>query len=107
MIDEAMVPLVLAGADETTGEALTAATELVTPLRRNIHFEIDQDYANVSLTDAGIDLVEARAGGVNLYDGQNNELLTDIHLALHARELVRRDVDYLVEIGRASCRERV
>src|SRR5690625_3838923 len=96
MIDEAMVPLVLAGADETTGEALTAATELVAPLRRNVHFEIDQEHANVSLTDAGIDLVEARAGGVNLYDGQNNELLTDIHLALHARELVRRDVDYLV-----------
>jgi len=96
MIDEAMVPLVLAGADETTSEPLKAALELVAPLRRNVHFEIDPDHANVSLTDAGIDLIEARAGGVNLYDGQNNELLTDVNLVLHARELVQRDVDYLV-----------
>lgn len=96
MIDEGMTPLVLAGTDETTSESLIEATELVMALRRNVHFEIDGDHATVSLTDAGIDLVEARAGGVNLYDGEHSELLTDVNLALHARELVQRDVDYLV-----------
>ena len=100
MIDDGMTPLVLAGANEATGESLAAATELVAPLRRHVHFEIDGDHATVSLTDAGIDLVEARAGGVNLYDGEHSELLTDVNLALHARELVHRDVDYLVEEDR-------
>lgn len=96
MIDEGMTPLVLAGTDELSTESLYEATELVKALRRNIHFEIDIDHTTVSLTDAGIDLIEARAGVVNLYDGKHNELLTDVNLALHARELVRRDVDYLV-----------
>lgn len=96
MIDEGMTPLVLAGTDETTSESLADATELVMALRRNVHFEIDGDHATVSLTDVGIDLIEARAGGVNLYDGEHSELLTDVNLALHARELVQRDVDYLV-----------
>lgn len=96
MIDDGMTPLVLAGTDETTSESLADATELVMALRRTVHFELDGDHATVSLTDAGIDLIEARAGGVNLYDGEHSELLTDVNLALHARELVQRDVDYLV-----------
>ncbi|MGM7666205.1 DEAD/DEAH box helicase [Microbacterium sp. A93] len=96
MIDEGMTPLVLAGSDEAAGETLIEATELVSHLQRGIHFETDADRSTVSLTDAGIDLVEQHAGGVNLFDEEHSDLLTRVNLALHAQELVQRDVDYLV-----------
>ncbi|QAY61895.1 accessory Sec system translocase SecA2 [Microbacterium protaetiae] len=96
MIDEGMTPLVLAGSDEAAVESLVDATALIAPLQQDVHFEVDADRATVSLTDAGIDLIENRAGGVNLFDAEHIGLLTRVNLALHARELVQRDVDYLV-----------
>lgn len=96
MIDEGMTPLVLAGSDDTAGESLAEATHLISGLQDGIHFTVDADHTTVSLTDTGIDLIEERAGGVDLFGEQGNGLLTRINLALHARELVQRDVDYLV-----------
>ena len=99
MIDEAMSPLVLAGDSPDEADDLATATELAELLRPGLHFEIDDDQATVSLTDAGLDLLEHRLDGVNLYDADHAATLTRINLALHARELVRRDVDYLVVDG--------
>lgn len=96
MIDEGMTPLVLAGSDEAAGESLIEATQLIVDLRQDIHFVVDADQATVSLTDTGIDLIEERAGGVNLFKMEHSDLLTGVNLALHARELVHRDIDYLV-----------
>lgn len=96
MIDEAMSPLVLAGSSENEFEDFALADRLVAALDKGIHFAIDADHATVSLTDAGIDLLERRLGGVNLYDTPHTDTLTRINLALHAHVLVQRDVDYLV-----------
>lgn len=96
MIDEAMVPLVLAGASEHSADNLTEATLLVEELDRARDFTVDADHATVTLTDTGLDRLEARLGGVNLYDSEHIATLTRINLALHARVLVRRDIDYLV-----------
>lgn len=96
MIDEAMSPLVLAGTSTETPEDFTLADALVQELDSGVHYAIDADQATVSLTDAGLDLLENRLGGVNLYDTAHTGTLTRINLALHARVLVRRDVDYLV-----------
>src|SRR5699024_69755 len=54
----------------------------------------------VSLTDAGVDRVEAELG-VELF-GHNSETLAAVNLALHARALVKRDVDYLVVDARIT-----
>lgn len=96
MIDEAMVPLVLAGTSDHRGDDFTEATLLVENLDDERDFTIDADHATVTLTDAGLDRLEAQLGGVNLYTGEHVTTLTRINLALHARVLVRRDVDYLV-----------
>lgn len=96
MIDEAMSPLVLAGTSTETPEDFTLAHALVQKLDSGVHYAIDADQATVSLTDAGLDLLENRLGGVNLYDTAHTPTLTRINLALHARVLVHRDVDYLV-----------
>lgn len=99
MIDEAMVPLVLAGTSDHRADDFTQATLLVEELEDERDFTIDADRATVTLTDAGLDRLEAQLGGVNLYAGEHIATLTRINLALHTRVLVRRDVDYLVADG--------
>ncbi len=96
MIDEAMSPLVLAGSSEDELEDFALADRLVAALDDGVHFSMDADRATVSLTDAGIEVLEQRLGGVNLYDMPHTDTLTRINLALHAHVLVQRDVDYLV-----------
>jgi len=96
MIDEAMTPLVLAGADESAAADLGSVTAIVSRLDDRIHFATDDDRSNVSLTEAGIDEVE-RSTGDPLFEG--GDTLTLVNLALHARVLVHRDIDYLVEDG--------
>ncbi|MFW6599749.1 accessory Sec system translocase SecA2 [Propionibacteriaceae bacterium Y2011] len=96
MIDEAMTPLVLAGTSDDSGQEFVEATSLVADLVEHDHFDVDPERLNVALTDAGLDLVEHELGVDNLYAEANLPTLTKINLALHARVLVHRDVDYLV-----------
>lgn len=100
MIDEAMTPLVLAGTGSDDAQDLMLATELAATLEPDTDFAVDADGATVTLTDAGLDLIEARLGGVNLFDTEHSGTLTRVNLALHARALVHRDVDYLIADGR-------
>ncbi|CAN5233523.1 accessory Sec system translocase SecA2 [soil metagenome] len=99
MIDEAMVPLVLAGTSDDPAQDFTEATRLVGLLVEGEDFAVDADEATASLTDAGLDRLEGLLGGVNLYAAPHVATLTRLNLALHARTLVHRDVDYLVEGG--------
>lgn len=102
MIDEAMVPLVLAGSSEYEADEFDHATALVEALVPDEDFTVDADQATVSLTDDGLDRLEAKLGGINLYDVEHLGMFTRINLALHARVLVHRDVDYLVADGKIT-----
>lgn len=99
MIDDAISPLVLAGEGDNVDADFYSATSVVEILQPGEHFVVDADRSAVWLTELGTDLLEDHFGGVNLYDTENIDLLTRINLALHARALVHRDVDYLVENG--------
>jgi preprotein translocase subunit SecA len=101
MVDEATVPLVLAGTVERT-QADARVAAVVRTLLPEAHYEVDAEGRNVSLTDAGLDRVERRLGRVNLYSGQHLELLIQVNLALQARALLHRDVDYLVRDGKVE-----
>jgi Preprotein translocase subunit SecA (ATPase, RNA helicase) len=101
LVDEARVPLVLAGAAEA-GESVPEAAALVRRLVKGYHYEIDEEGRNVFLTPKGIDAVEAALGGIDLYDEENADRLTEINLALHAHALLIRDVDYIVRDGRVQ-----
>jgi preprotein translocase subunit SecA len=95
LVDEARVPLVLAGTAEGDGADHDMA-RIVQGLVRRRHFEIDDDGRNVSLTDAGTQIVEKALGGIDLYAADQLESLTRLNVALHAHALLRRDVDYIV-----------
>lgn len=101
LIDEARVPLVLAGATRTE-ELDDDVVALVRILRAGIDYEIDGDGRTVALTDKGTDKVEEHLGGINLYEDENLDRLTQINVALHAEVLLRKDVDYLVRDGKVS-----
>jgi preprotein translocase subunit SecA len=98
LVDEARVPLVLAGASED-GSADHQMARIVERLMHRRHFEIDDDGRNVSLTDAGAHVVEQALGGINLYAADQFDTLTSVNVALHAHALLRRDVDYIVRGG--------
>ena len=100
LIDEARVPLVVAGAVSRSHPTSGRIAELTAALTPGVHFDTDEYGRDVELTEAGIDHVERTIGCGNLHDQSNLALLTDVNCALHARVLLRRDVDYLVRDGR-------
>ncbi len=99
LIDEARIPLVIAGDREETPHNATRLAALVRGLEPGVHHARDPEGRNVFLTDAGMDLVEARLGCGPLEDPSNLRWITEINLALHAKELLQRDVDYIVRDG--------
>ncbi len=101
LIDEARVPLVLAGA-AAAGAHDPVITDMVRRLRPGVHYETDGDGRNVHLTDAGLKRVERRLGDIDLYTADHAHRLTEVHVALHAHALLHRDVDYLVRGGKVE-----
>ena len=99
LIDEARVPIVLAGsADADDTDRQMAA--IVAALRPDVHYQVDHDGRNVHLTDAGTRKAERALGGIDLYDGDQLDALTRLNVALHAHALLHRDVDYIVRDGK-------
>ncbi|GIH78006.1 accessory Sec system translocase SecA2 [Planobispora longispora] len=96
LVDEARVPLVLAGATDP-GDAVPEMAALVRQLVQGYHYETDDQRRNVHLTSKGIDTVE-RALDVELYD--EPATLAEVSLALHAHALLTKDVDYIVRDGK-------
>ena len=101
LVDEALVPLVLAGtADGADADRHMAG--IVRRLRPGRDYLIDDDRRSVHLTDAGTRAVEAELGGVDLYAGSQLGTITKVNVALYARALLRRDVEYIVRDGRVA-----
>ncbi|MFV2198690.1 accessory Sec system translocase SecA2 [Nocardiopsis sp. LOL_012] len=98
LVDEARVPLVLAGAAESVAADVEMA-DVVRTLSPRLHYEVDGEGRNVQLTDAGIDAVEKALGGVDLYSEDDTTVLPQVNLALHAHVLLQRDVHYVVRDG--------
>ena len=95
LIDEALVPLVLAGTVDE-GEPLVEMADLARRLRPGLHYRADDDGRNVYLTEPGARAVEAALGGIDLYSEAHLGTLTRVNVALHAHALLNRDVDYIV-----------
>jgi len=99
LVDEALVPLVLAGSAGAADSGREMA-EIAGRLLPRLHYEVDDEHRNVFLTDAGTRIAEQSLGGINLYAEQNLDVLTQLNVALHARALLQRDVDYIVRDDR-------
>jgi preprotein translocase subunit SecA len=99
LVDEALVPLVLAGTTHRETPRLEIVN-LVGKLVAGIDYEADADRRNIHLTEAGALRVEAALGGIDLYSEEHVvTTLTEINVALHAHVLLQRDVHYIVRDG--------
>jgi preprotein translocase subunit SecA len=99
LIDEARVPLVIAGGESGDRGLAYVADQIVRDLRPGAHFTIDPGGHNVALADAGIDVVENALGCGSLFDDHNLPIHGAVEEALHAHSLVHRDIDYIVKNG--------
>ena len=99
LIDEARIPLVIAGgsADQTT--LPVAADFVVRLLRPGADFTTENAGANVALTPGGVMQVERALRIGNLFDARHLAAHTAVQDALHAHVLLRKDVDYVVHDG--------
>ncbi|MQA60141.1 MAG: accessory Sec system translocase SecA2 [Actinophytocola sp.] len=101
LVDEARVPLVMAGSVDA-GVADEEVAKIVRRLRLGLHYETDSDGKNAWLTPAGASVVEKALGGIELYGHTGSERLASVNVALHAHALLTRDVDYLVRDGKVQ-----
>ncbi len=96
LVDEALVPLVLAGTTHRETPKLEII-RLVGELTPGKDYDTDTDSRNVHLTEAGAQKVEAKLGGIDLYSEEHvGTTLTEVNVALHAHVLLQRDVHYIV-----------
>jgi len=102
LIDEARVPLVIAGEISTPEADFGRMAETVRGLEPGVDYDTDEHKRNVYLTEAGVDKVEAATGCGNLFSTGNITLLTALNCALHAEVLLKRDVDYIIRNGRVE-----
>ena len=100
LIDEARVPLVIAGEAPSPPVPHAVVAAAVSRLRPGLDFVVDENARNVALTDAGFRQAEHLFGCPPLHRPEQQTLLAAIHVALHARALLHRNRDYIVRRGR-------
>ncbi|MGD9705972.1 MAG: preprotein translocase subunit SecA [Acidimicrobiia bacterium] len=99
LIDEARTPLIISGRVADAAKLYYKFASIVRALKRDVHYEVEEDKRIVVPTEEGIEQVEAALGVENLYDEIQQNLVHQLQAALKAKELYRRDKDYIVQAG--------
>ncbi len=102
LIDEARIPLVIAGVADGGADGLGRLAALARRLAPGADFGADEGGRNVYLTDRGIERVEGELACPDLFSGDGIAVQAAMRNALHAEHLLRRDVDYIVRAGRVE-----
>jgi preprotein translocase subunit SecA len=100
LIDEARVPLVIAGSTEKPEADSGQLVQIAKSLRENVDFETDEGKRNIYLTPSGLKRIENIFEVKNLHAAENLDLLTRLNQALYAEYLLHRDIDYIVRKGK-------
>jgi len=99
LVDEARTPLIISGRVGETGKYYRDFARIAQRLRRDVHYEVDEKKRQVMTTEEGVHQVEQILGVENMYDFANVDLIHHLDVALKAKELYERDVDYLIKSG--------
>ena len=100
LIDEARTPLIISGpaegdADRWYGEF----ANVVKRLKSERDYEVDEKKRTIGILESGIEKVENYLGIQNLYDPDNTPLISFLNNAIRAKELFKRDKDYVILDG--------
>src|SRR6185295_17047772 len=99
LIDEARTPLIISGEPEQAAETYYAFASAVKDLVPGEDYEVDEKFHTASPTESGVDKVERAIGVENLYAPENGQLVNHLIQAIKAKELYKRDDEYVVIDG--------
>ncbi|MBC9225760.1 preprotein translocase subunit SecA [Aeromicrobium sp. zg-636] len=99
LIDEARTPLIISGPTEDEVKWYGEFARMIDGMRIDEHYEVDEKKRTVAVTEKAIDVVEDQLGIANLYDAVNTPLIGFLNNAVKAKELFKRDKDYVVIDG--------
>lgn len=99
LIDEARTPLIISGPAEESTDKYYKINRIGLQLKPVSDYQVDEKSQTVVLTDEGVRRTEKLLGVENLSDPQNIELQHHINQALRAKELFKRDAEYMVKDG--------
>ena len=99
LIDEARTPLIISGPADEAARLYYQFASIVRTLSPEVDYEVDEEKRLVVPTEAGVEKVEQALGVANLYDAVAINYVHQLTQALRAKELYRRDKDYLVADG--------
>ncbi|MGE7132591.1 accessory Sec system translocase SecA2 [Lysinibacillus xylanilyticus] len=97
LIDEAKTPLIIAGKMPSNDELHRIASMLAKRFKIDEDYDFDDETKATSLTDKGIEKVEAAFNIDNLYDLEHQSLFHYVIQAVRAHVMFERDVDYIVK----------
>ncbi|HET7688780.1 MAG TPA: preprotein translocase subunit SecA [Nocardioidaceae bacterium] len=99
LIDEARTPLIISGRMQDAASLYYKFATVVRGLQRDVDYDVEEDKRHVAILEAGIEKVEQALGVENLYDEVQQNLVHQLSVALKAKELYKRDKDYVVMDG--------
>jgi preprotein translocase subunit SecA len=99
LIDEARTPLIISGPAEENQRWYLEFARIAPRMHRDEHYEVDEGKRTVAVTEVGVAFVEDQLGIDNLYEAANTPLVGYLNNALKAKELYKRDRDYIVADG--------
>ena len=103
LIDEARTPLIISGPAEQSARWYTEFAKIAPRLRRGEDgegdYEVDEKKKTVGILESGVEKVEDTLGIDNLYDPVNTPLVSFLNNAIKAKELYKKDKDYVVMNG--------
>jgi preprotein translocase subunit SecA len=103
LIDEARTPLIISGPAEHSARWYSEFAKIISRLERGKDgsgdYEVDESKRTVAVTERGVSRVEDRLGIDNLYESVNTPLVGYLNNAIKAKELYKKDKDYIVSEG--------
>ena len=99
LVDEARTPLIISGPADKATKWYVEFANIAAKLDRELHYEVDEKKRNVGVTDEGVTKVEELLKIENLYESVNTPMIGYLNNALKAKELFKRDKDYVIQSG--------
>jgi len=99
LIDEARTPLIISGPADKATKWYVEFTNIANKLVRDLHYEVDEKKRTSGILEEGVTKVEELLGIQNLYEAANTPLISYLNNAVRAKELFKRDKDYVVMNG--------
>ncbi|HXD69544.1 MAG TPA: DEAD/DEAH box helicase, partial [Gaiellales bacterium] len=99
LIDEARTPLIISGQPEQAAETYYSFARVVRDLQLGDDYEVDEKFQQAAPTEEGVTKVERALKIENLYAPENGQLVNHLIQAIKAKELYKRDDEYVVVDG--------